>query len=122
MVKLLVVLAAAIIPVRADITSSVKIDDIYRATSVTTTTSANVATTSVLIVQANLFRRCLYIWNNSSNSAYITFGPVSSGSTPTAIVPSFTSFVMNAGPIYTGPISAIRNAGTGNMTTTECVP
>jgi hypothetical protein len=94
----------------------------FRSHNVTRTTSASVATTSVQIIDSNPNRRCLYIWNNSSNSAYITFGPVSSGSAPTAIVASFTSFVMNSGVIYTGAISAIRNSGAGTMTVTECIP
>lgn len=94
----------------------------WRATRATVTTSANVLLASVVIIPANLNRRCLYIYNNSANSAYITFGPTSSSATPTSIIATFTSFVMAAGQVYTGQISAIRNAGNGTMTITECMP
>lgn len=86
------------------------------------TQAANVALTSVVVAQANPLRRCLYVWNNSSNSAYLTLGPVSNGNTPTQIVATFTSFVMAQGPVYTGTVSAIRNSGTGLMTAHECMP
>lgn len=88
----------------------------------TVTVSSNVALSSVQIIGNNPNRRCMYIWNNSANSAYITFGPKSTSASPTAIVPTFTSFVMDAGPIYTGTVSAIRNSGSGTMATTECQP
>lgn len=95
---------------------------IVQSTGTKATTSASVTTTSAIILPSNPNRLCLYVWNNSSNSAYLTLGPISTGSTPSAIVPSFTSFVMNSGFIYTGPISAIRNSGSGTMTSTECLP
>lgn len=102
--------------VKVDPTAALQSSNVLR------TTSVSVTTTSAVIVGANSSRRCLYVWNNSSNSAYLTFGITSNGSTPTTIVPTFTSFTMDSGPIYTGPISAIRNSGNGTMTTTECVP
>jgi hypothetical protein len=102
----------------------IKVDPlaIFQSSNVSRSTSANVTLTSVQILGGNPDRRCLYIWNNGANSAYITFGTTSSSASPTAIVPSFTSFVMANGTIYTGPIAAVRNAGAGTMVSTECVP
>lgn len=91
-------------------------------TSKAISTTINVALSSIVVVPQNLNRRCLYLWNNSANSAYIAFGSQTNSATPSAIVPTFTSFVMSGTPIYTGPIAAIRNAGTGTMTAWECMP
>ncbi len=84
------------------------------------TTSANITTASVLIAPSNPKRLAFIIWNNSSNSAYLAFGSTASSAAPQAIVASFTSYVWPYNNLsYTGPISAIRNAGTGNMTIAE---
>lgn len=86
---------------------------------VTKTTSISVTTTSILLVGSNANRKGMYIWNNSSNSAYISFGTTSSGATPTFIVAAFSTLRFDGPAIYTGPVSAIRNSGTGTMTTYE---
>lgn len=78
-----------------------------------------VATNSVQIVAANPARRALTIYNNSTNSAYIT------PECP-AIAANLMEFLAtNAGPtsltkwfgpvVYTGALCAIRNAGSGNV-------
>lgn len=85
-------------------------------------TAQFVAQQSQVLVSANANRRCLYIWNNGANSMYLTFGPTSNSSTPTTLVPTFSSFIMTGLPIYTGIISAIRNAGSGGTTAYECMP
>ncbi len=89
------------------------------STSTRITTSANIGTQSVLIVDTNPSRKGLIVWNNSANSIYLAFGPTCSSAACTAIVATFTSWTY-AGPIiYQGPISGIRNAGTGTVTITE---
>lgn len=91
----------------------------YTTSTQTVTTAANVALTSVQLVGTNKNRTGFIIWNNSSNSAYVTFGPTSSSSTPTQIIPTFQSWQVLSGAIWQGPISAIRNAGSGSMTVYE---
>lgn len=85
-----------------------------------TTTSAAVAQSSVVIAKANSKRMGFIIWNNGANSGYLTFGPTSTSSAPQVIHASFTSYTWPfSGFCYTGPISAIRNAGTGTFTIAE---
>ncbi len=85
------------------------------------TTSASVATTSVLLVGANVSRKGFILWNNSANSAYVSLADTSNSSTCTWIVATFTSLVYCFPVSYTGPISAIRNSGTGTITVYELV-
>lgn len=79
--------------------------------------AVNVLLVSVVIAPANANRKGFMIWNNSSNSAYVTFGPTSNSSTPNSIVPTFTTLTFIYG--YTGAISAIRNAGSGTCVVWE---
>lgn len=92
---------------------------VYPTSNRVVTTSGAVTTSSVQLVAENKARRAFYIWNNSANSAYITFGPTSSSATPTFILPTFATLVVNGPVVWTGPISAIRNSGTGTLTVTE---
>lgn len=101
--------------------SGVSFADDWRANRAITTTTV-VALVSTVIAQPNINRRCLYIWNNSANSAYISFAATTDAASPTAIIPTFQSFSMQGTPIYTGVISAKRNAGTGRITAWECMP
>lgn len=73
---------------------------------------------SVLLSAPNPARRGFIIWNNSSNSTYISLDTVSVASTCAWIIATFQSkdFVNFA---YTGAISAIRNSGTGTWTIYE---
>ena len=92
--------------------------------TVSTSNSSLVTTTNVLLVSvqiaaANPNRKAFYIWNNSSNSTYVTLGPTSVSSTPTRLVPTFATWEVNTGTIWTGAISAIRNAGSGTVTVYE---
>jgi hypothetical protein len=87
----------------------------------TVTTSVSVTTASVLIATTNTSRKGFIIWNNSSNSIYLSFAPTSSSSTCTYILPTFASWVYNGPIIYQGPISGIRNSGSGTVTLYELV-
>lgn len=84
--------------------------------TVTPTFNANVST---VVAANNPDRLGLILWNNSSNSAYIAFESVASSASPVAIVATFTSWAHPPGAIYTGPVSMIRNAGTGGATAWE---
>jgi hypothetical protein len=92
---------------------------VYYTSTVTKTTSVSVTTTSVVIAEANPRRRAFVVYNNSANSAYITYGPTSAGSTCTRILATFNQFEMLGPVVYTGQISAIRNSGSGTLTITE---
>jgi hypothetical protein len=81
--------------------------------------SPNVALVSVLAVPANSGRRGLTIYNNSANSVYLTYGNTSTSAGCTRILATFTQWDMTGPAIYTGAISAIRNAGTGTLVVTE---
>lgn len=94
----------------------------FICTTTTVTTSASVTTSSVQILAANPDRIALFIYNNSANSGYLTLGATSTSSTPTFILGTFAQFTWPfASIIYTGAISAIRNAGLGTFTCTEIV-
>lgn len=83
-------------------------------------TTPNVALVSVVVLGANSGRRGLLIYNNSSNSCYVTLGPVANGGTLCCfIIASFTNFTALANVAYGGVLSSIRNAGTGNLVITE---
>ena len=85
-----------------------------------TTTSPTVATSSVQIIGSNYNRKSVMLYNNSSNSCYINFGPTASSAACSVIVASFTTWMWPvAEACYIGPISAIRNAGTGTIIVTE---
>lgn len=89
--------------------------------TVVKTTTPAIATASVQLVAANPNRRGFQIWNNSSNSIYISWDSVSASSTPAIILAAFQSYSMTTGVIWTGPISGIRNAGSGTCTVWEFV-
>lgn len=95
--------------------------EIQPAAKATITTTPSIALSSTLIVGKTPTRVGFYIWNNSSNSIYVTFGPTSNSSTPTVIIPTFTSYISLGSAVYTGPISGIRNAGSGTVTITELI-
>ena len=83
-------------------------------------TSATITTASVVVAATNYARRGFTLYNNSSNTRYVVFGETASGASPSIIMPTFSHWVWPiTGMCYTGVISAIGNAGTGNMTITE---
>lgn len=94
-------------------------NSLYQSEVATKITSANVATSSVVVVPRNSTRKGFVIYNNSANSVYITYGPTSNGSTCTRILATFANFESMGPTVYTGEISAIRNAGTGSLIITE---
>lgn len=84
-----------------------------------TTTAVPLSPGTSVIAVANPARIAFFVWNNSANSIYLTFGPTSSSATPTFILATFATYP-NLGPvIWTGAISATRNAGAGNATVYE---
>lgn len=83
------------------------------------TISASVLLSSVLVLPANYDRKGLIIYNNSSNSVYLTFARTSASNTCTRILAAFTQWDMLGPVVYTGAIAAIRNAGSGTLVITE---
>ncbi len=88
---------------------------VIQCSRVVQTVSATVTTSSVLILPANPNRVGMTIWNQSANSGYLTFGTTSGSSTPTDIIATFTTKSYFGPVVYTGPVAAIRNAGTGTF-------
>jgi hypothetical protein len=85
----------------------------------TVTQSVAVPTgTGVQIVPANPNRIGLILYNNSANSIYIRYGSPGTSATCTTVIATFAQWVMPQ-PIYTGALTACRNAGTGNVIYTE---
>lgn len=85
----------------------------------TMSVSGAITTVTSQIVAANPLRRGLFIYNNSANSIYISYSTTASSSTKlTIILATFATWTMPY-PIYTGALSAVRNAGTGNALITE---
>ncbi len=90
------------------------------ASKIIKTTTASVTTVATEIIDVNKDRRGFAVWNNSSNSVYLTFGPTPcTSAAPTVIVATFTSFQMFGAVVWTGEICAIRNSGSGTITITE---
>jgi hypothetical protein len=84
------------------------------------TASPSIGTTSTLIIGENTSRIGAVLWNNSANSAYIALAATGdSSNSMTYILASFASLVLPIEPIYQGPISAKRNAGSGSIVITE---
>jgi hypothetical protein len=98
--------------------NKVETEGINASTTIKKTTTA-VATTSQVIAAANPNRKGFYIWNNSSNSVYISFADTSASAGPTFILATFQSHVMVNGVVWQGVISAIRNSGSGNIVVWE---
>lgn len=76
------------------------------------------------LIGENLKRVGLILYNQAGNTAYGTFGVTSTGSSPTFIIASFNNFSMLGPVVWTGPIAAIRNAGSNagyQMIVTELV-
>ncbi len=104
----------------ADIPVVVSLIQPITAANTKYTASASVGTTSLIVCAANPNRLGLFIYNNSSNSAYINFGAVAnSGTAMVVLIPTFSTYSMPGPVIYTGQISAIRNSGSGILMCTE---
>lgn len=93
-------------------------DKFLQSNHIKQTTSPAIAQTSVNFIGPNTARKHFYIWNNSSNSIYITFGPVAVSSSPCFLIPAYSTHV-STNVCWTGHISGIRNAGTGTVTIHE---
>lgn len=96
-------------------------DNIIQTSKTVVTTSPTITTSSVQIIGTNPSRIAFYIWNNSANSVYLTFGPTSNASGPTIILATFATYTSNGPVCYIGAISGIRNSGTGNVTIHELI-
>lgn len=89
-------------------------------TSAKTTVSPSVATVSVQLIGTNDSRRFFMLYNNSANSCYINFNQAASSNTCSVIIPTFATWSWPSSvAFYTGPVTAIRNAGTGTIIVTE---
>lgn len=84
-------------------------------------TSVNVTTASVILVPANPNRKGVVIFNNSSNSVYVKYAATSVASTCTKLIATYASWEPVSPVCYTGPISAIRNSGSGVVTVFELI-
>lgn len=84
--------------------------------------SQAIGTASVLIAPANSKRMGGILWNNSSHPVYIAFALVGdSDALVTLLIEAYSHFVIPPPPIYQGPISGKRSAGTGTVSFTEFV-
>lgn len=79
----------------------------------------NVLTASLVIAPANANRKGFVIFNNSSNSCYVSLAGTSVASTCTRLIATFTSWEFFPQFCYQGAISAIRNAGSGGIAVWE---
>lgn len=94
-------------------------DKLYGYTALIT--AGAVGLTSIQVVGFNSWRTGAIIYNNSANSVYMAYGSmVSSATFMTAIIPTFTQWVMPS-PIFIGPLSFVRNAGSGSVMITEII-
>jgi hypothetical protein len=96
-------------------------DTLYYQSAANATVAATptVATTSVLLIDTNLHRKGLLIYNNSANTIYIAYSTTASSATKMTLpIATFATWNMPL-PIYTGPIAGIRNSGSGTCMVTE---
>lgn len=92
-----------------------------KSTACTVVASPNVLLLPVKIIDANLNRIGLILYNNGANSAYFKYGSAgNAGTDMTFILATFSSWVMPQ-PIFTGAIYGQRNAGSGVVVATELV-
>lgn len=101
------------------ITGALQSSQLYQAANATKIISPSILLVSQVVVPANPDRRGLIIYNNGANSVYLTYGPVSVSAACTRILATFAQWEMMGPVIYTGQISAIRNAGAGTLIITE---
>jgi hypothetical protein len=89
------------------------------AANATVIATPSVTTTTVQLIDANPQRKGLMIYNNSANTVYIAYSATASSSVRMTLpIATFATWNMPS-PIYTGPISGIRNAGSGTCMVTE---
>ena len=82
-------------------------------------TSTPVVTASIKIANINKNRKGFVVFNNSSNSVYITYGETAVAATCTRILATFNQFESFSTTCWTGEMYAIRNSGSGQVTVWE---
>jgi hypothetical protein len=98
----------------------VALAEVVSAVKSTRTTTASVTNSAAQVLGANNNRKGFSVWNNSSNSVYLTFGPAPcTSAAPTLIIATFATFQMFTPVVWAGELCAIRNSGSGTLTITE---
>lgn len=91
----------------------------YRAVK---TAGVNVGTTSVVVAPENENRKGFIVFNNSANTVYLSLADTSVASSCTKPLATYQTWEIMSDFWYTGPISAIRNSGSGVVTVWEFLP
>lgn len=85
------------------------------------TASESILLVSKPIVGENLDRVGLILWNASANSVYVTFAASGdAANTVAVIIGAWSTWVMPM-PVYRGPLSGVRNSGSGKVIATELI-
>ncbi len=80
----------------------------------------NTLLVSVVVAPANAARHGFMLWNNSANSEYCCYAATCTSASPTRIVATFTTWDASLAPVvYQGPISCLRNSGSGGTAVWE---
>lgn len=87
------------------------------ASSATLTNVSNSAS-SFSLLASNANRKGVFLYNNSGTSCNVAFASTASTSAFSFVLTTHSTYTMTP-PIYTGAISAICNAGSGNTQVTE---
>lgn len=79
------------------------------------------ATTSAVALAANPNRKGFYLYNNTGQRAFVTFGPTSSSTAFTLALAGNSGYESPQARVYTGPISVVWGStqGSGNLQVTE---
>lgn len=93
--------------------------DLSFSDSATFTTTNAITNSSQQILAANPNRKGIMIYNNSSNSVYITLQGPASGTGCHLILAAFATWFSPGPVIWRGPLYAIRNAGSGALNIVE---
>lgn len=111
--------AAATEATQAALLTAVQAIGPVKATTVTQLTPVLTLLLSLVIAPANANRKGIVIFNNSANSCYVSLAGTAVAANCAHIIPTFASWECFWPVMYTGAISAIRNAGTGVITAWE---
>lgn len=78
-----------------------------------------ITTVSLKILDDTFDRKGAVLFNDSANSAYITYGPSATVLSPTKVIGPYADWHLPGPAIWCGEISAIREDGTGSLVITE---
>lgn len=94
---------------------------IYAVLKQVKTTTAPILLVSQKVLDASCDRKGCIIFNDSANSAYITYGTTAVITGATTIIGPYASWEMTGPAVWNGEVHAIREAGSGSLVITDMI-